>query len=147
MSSRIVHVALLWLIAFAVSAQTDVQQRFGDYNAHYSVFNSSFIDPDIAATYDITRGGNIALVNIAVTRVNAGGESLGLPGLINGRVQNLLGQSRDLEFKEIREGQATYYLASFPISNEDPQHFFINLRPEGASSTFELKFTRTLYTD
>ena len=147
MPSRLFSITLLWLVATTTWAQTNVQQRFGDYSVHYSVFNSSFLEPDIAAAYDLIRGGDIALVNIAVTRLNAGGESLGLPTLINGRVQNLLGQSRDLEFKEIREGQATYYLASFPISNEDPQHFFINLRPEGTSSTFELNFTRTLYTD
>lgn len=147
MRVKLISTLLLLLCALTANAQTDVQQRFGDFNVHYSVFNSSFIDPQIAALHGITRGDNIALVNIAVTRVAAGGESLGLPAEVNGRMQNLIMQSRDLEFMEIREGNATYYIASFRIDDEDPQHFFIDVRPQGTRLPFELEFTRTLYVD
>ena len=60
MPSRLFSITLLWLVATAAWSQTNVQQRFGDYSVHYSVFNSSFIEPDIAAAYGLTRGGNIA---------------------------------------------------------------------------------------
>lgn len=135
------------LFAENTVAQTDVQQRFGDYNLLYSVFNSSFIDPQIASLHGITRGDNIALVNISVTRVAAGEESLGLPAEISGRVQNLIQQSRELDFIEIREGPATYYIASFRIDDGDPQHFYIDVAPQGIRVPFELQFTRTLYVD
>lgn len=144
---KLITAFLLYLCAFTAAAQTDVSQRFGDYNLHYSVFNSSFIDPQIASLHSITRGDDIALVNIAVTRVDAGVESLGLPAEIEGRMQNLIMQSRNLDFIEIREGNATYYLAPFRIDDEDPQHFFINVRPQGSRLPFELEFTRTLYVD
>jgi Domain of unknown function (DUF4426) len=147
MISKAIWVLLALALASGVNAQTDVQQQFGNYNVNYSVFNSNFIDPEIAALHHITRGDNIALVNIAVTRANAGAESLGLPIQIDGRVQNLLMQSRPLEFSEIHEGQAYYYLASFRIDNEDPQHFFINVTPPGARTALAITFTRTLYTD
>ena len=139
--------ALLACHALGSLAQTDVQQRFGNYILHYSVFNSSFIDPQIADLHNITRGDNIALVNIAVTRATAGGESLGLAASVSGRMQNLIMQSRQLDFREISEGQATYYLAAFRIDNGDPQHFFITVQPEDSNTPLELEFTRTLYTD
>lgn len=147
MPMKTIAALILTLFATSATAQTDVQQRFGDYNVHYSVFNSSFVDPQIASLHGITRGDNIALVNIAVTRVSAGEESLGLPAEIQGRMQNLIMQSRSLEFIEIREGAATYYLAEFRIDDEDPQHFYIDVRPQGVNFPFELQFTRTLYVD
>jgi len=147
MPMKIIATLTLILIALSANAQTDVRQRFGDFNVHYSVFNSRFIDPQIASVHGLTRGDDIAMVNIAVTRVNAGEESLGLPAEVQGRLQNLIMQSRDLEFVEIREGGATYYLADFRIDDEDPQHFYIDIRPQGVTFPFKLEFTRTLYVD
>ncbi len=136
---------LLSLLAPGAFAQQDVAQDFGAYRVHYSVFNSGFIDPEIAGIYQLTRSDNIGLVNIALTQRTDQGESLGLPAQISGRIQNLLGQTRDLEFVEIREGDATYYLASFRISDQDPLHFFLSVTPSGSRAAFELRFTRTLY--
>ncbi len=122
-------------------------QKFGDYTVYYSVFNSNFLTADVASTYGITRGDNIALVNISLIRDTGSGASLGLSAKVTGRVQNLLAQSRELQFQEIDEGQATYYIAPMRIEDGDPQHFFIEVAAEGRTSPFSVRFTRTLYRD
>ena len=117
---------------------------YGENKVYYSAFNSSFVAPDIASLYDISRGKDKGLVNIAV--VPDGSES-GKTALISGTAMDILARQQSLEFTEIREGDAVYYLAPFEFENEDPLTFNINVRPGGASSTHSFSFQRTFYHD
>jgi|SaaInl5LU_22_DNA_1037371.scaffolds.fasta_scaffold22975_2 hypothetical protein len=138
------------LVLFAVMplrAQTDISKDFGGYRVYYSVFNSSFITPEVAALYGLTRGSNRAIVNISLIRTSPQGDSLGLPAQVSGSAQNLMQQSTSLDFREIDEGEATYYLASFLFDSEDPLHFNIEVNHDGTRVPYKLNFTRTLYSD
>ena len=135
------------LLIGSLSAQTDISQDFGEYRVYYSVFNSSFITPEVADLYGLTRGSNRAMVNISLVKTSEEGTSFGLPAQINGNAQNLLMQSTPLRFVEIDEGDATYYLASFTFDDQDPLHFTINVGHDGVRVPYQVKFTRTLYRD
>ncbi|MBT5332285.1 MAG: DUF4426 domain-containing protein [Porticoccaceae bacterium] len=140
--------ALACCLGFAPAhAQTDISKDFGDYRVYYSVFNSSFITPEIAALYGLTRGSNRALVNISLIRTSADGDSLGLPAQVSGTARNLIMQNTPLNFVEIDEGDVTYYLASFRFDDQDPLHFDIEVNHEDTRVPHKLSFTRTLYAD
>ena len=52
-------------------------QRFGDYELHYIVIPTTTLQPYIAARYDISRGKDKALCNLAVIDADGkGGESI-----------------------------------------------------------------------
>lgn len=136
--------ALLMGQAFA---QTDISKSFGDYKVYYSVFNSSFITPEIAGIYALTRAADQAIVNISLIRTSPEGDSLGLPAQISGQTRNLIMQTLPLRFIEIDEGDATYYLAAFSFEDQDPLHFTIEVSHEGTRLPYEVNFTRTLYRD
>jgi hypothetical protein len=140
-------IAIGCLFFASASAQNDISKDFGDYRVYYSIFNSSFITPEVADLYGLTRGANRALVNISLVKVSDEGNSLGLPAQVTGQAQNLLMQSIPLRFIEIDEGDATYYLASFTFEDQDPLHFTINVGHDGVRVPYEVKLTRTLYRD
>lgn len=135
------------LMVLPASASIASQQKFGDYTVHYSVFNSTFITPEVAKIYGLTRAGNRALVNISITREVDGKTSLGLPAKISGTATNLMQQQRTLEFKKISEGDATYYLADLRHTNEEVMNFVVELQVDSHSAPFKVSFTRNLHTD
>ena len=139
--------AFLILIAMLCGAGTQAQQSqiFGPYELHYSVVNSTFLAPEVAATYGIVRGNKRAILTLAVREEMApAGETLSM--LLQGRTWDLI-QNQNLEFLEIREGKAVYYIAQFKHINEEWRFFEMDFRPEGADETYTFKFKHQLYVD
>lgn len=141
------------LLAVTSHAQTgqakpvETSQQFGEYTVHFSVFNSTFVSPEVARIYGLTRGKNQALVNISLTRTVDGKTTLGLPANVSGTATNLIQQQRSLSFKTIDEGDATYYLASVRHTNEEVINFDIQVQQDGSAVPFTVRFTRTLHID
>ena len=63
---------------------------------------------------------------------------------IKGRTWDLI-QSQVLEFQEIREGQAIYYIAEFKFINEEWRFFEFDFAPEGSERSHRFKFRHQLY--
>jgi hypothetical protein len=144
---------LLSFVAITAQAQVDqpkeisTTQAFGDYTIHYNVFNSTDIPAKVAETYKLVRGKDRALVNISLTKTENGSTSLGLPAVVSGASKNLMQQQQPLKFIEIKEGDATYYLAPFVFTNEEILHFDIQVSTETGTKPMTFTFNRTLYTD
>lgn len=134
------------LLCLAVVAQAEQKQVFGDYEVHYSVLNSSFLAPEIASRYGITRGKDRVVVNIAVRKRLAGGETAAQSAVVVGKSSDLI-HSIELSFDEIDEGDAIYYLAELRINDEEARSFEIKIQPDPAYAPYTLKFTKTLYHD
>lgn len=150
---RVLLLILSALVSFNTVAQIDqtkiikTSETFGEYTVYYNVFNSTNIPPAIAETYKLVRGKDRALVNISVVKAENGKTSLGLPALVSGNTRNLMQQKQTLKFIEIREGDATYYLAPFVFNNEDVLHFDIQVKADADARPLAITFNRTLYTE
>lgn len=136
---------LIWLALLATPALAQQSETFGPYELYYSVVNTTFLEPKIAATYGITRGEKRAILNLAVREKLADG-SRARAMVLQGKTWDLI-QNQTLEFKEIREGEAIYYIAEFPFINEEWRFFEIDFRPAGAQESYTFKFKHQLYTD
>jgi hypothetical protein len=66
--------------------------------------------------------------------------------LLQGRTWDLI-QNQTLEFQEIREGEAVYYVAEFKFINEEWRFFQVDFRPEGSEQTHSFQFKHQLYID
>ncbi|MCE3251186.1 MAG: hypothetical protein K0Q67_196 [Cellvibrio sp.] len=143
----------LSLITITVQAQIDQPkeistiQKFGEYTVHYNVFHSTDIPAKVAEAYKLVRGKDRALVNISLTKTEKGTTSLGLPALVSGASKNLMQQQQSLKFLEIKEGDATYYLAPFVFNNEEVLHFDIQVSADANTKPMRFTFNRTLYTE
>lgn len=143
-------VGFFCLSAFAqIDQPKEIQtsQKFGAYTVHYNIFNSKTIPAQIAETYKLTRGRDIALINISLTKTENGATSLGIPAKITGKAANLMQQVKNIEFMEIKETDATYYLAQFRHTNEEDFKFEISVVPEGENKPLVVTFTRRLFTE
>ncbi|MGI9276058.1 MAG: DUF4426 domain-containing protein [Endozoicomonas sp.] len=122
-------------------------KRFGDYEVHFSAFNSTFVSPEIAGVYKLQRGPRNGIVNIAVRNVKGSEIGKATTATVEGESVNLLSQSSKLKFREVREGDAIYYLAGFRFSNEEMLKFTIRLKPNGEGRTESFEFRRQFYED
>ncbi len=133
----------LLLLALAHTAAAQQSEMFGPYELHYSVVNTTFLEPKVAAGYGITRGSKRAILNLAVREhLQEGSEARTMQ--LQGRTWDLI-QNQFLEFQEIREGPAIYYIAQFKFINEEWRFFEVDFRPEGADQTYTFKFKHQLY--
>jgi hypothetical protein len=139
----LVRITLVCLALLPGRALTQQTENFGPFELHYSVVNTTFLTPEIAGSYGITRGKNRAMLNLAV-RENLAEGSAARSMLLQGRTWDLM-QNQTLEFKEIREGEAVYYIAEFAFINEEWRFFEIDFRPAGAVQTYTFKLKHQLY--
>lgn len=133
----------LFLLSLCLSLPAAAERKYsiGELDIHYSVFNSSFLQPDTAAATGLIRSRGQGVVNIAV--LNAGKPSA---ATVSGTVRNLLGQETTLNFRQIREGEAIYSLAQFPLSSREVLKFSISVQqPGGAAQTFS--FNQEVFPD
>lgn len=119
--------------------------RFGDYEVHYSAFNSSFIAPEIAERYSLERSGNYGIVNVAVRNVKDSDSGKAITAQVTGSRQNLLSQKSGLKFQEIQEAGAVYYLAGFRFPGDELLKFSINVTPTGSARTETIQFEQKFY--
>ena len=135
----------LALTLTALQGQAQQSERFGPYELFYSVVNTTFLEPEVAASYGITRGKKRAILNLAVREHVADGTEPREVRL-QGRTWDLI-QNQFLEFQEVREGPAIYYIAEFRFINEEWRFFEVDFRPSGGNETYTFKFKHQLYVD
>ena len=134
-------VSLVFCLLLALPAVAERKQTFGELDVHYSTFNSSFLQPDIAAAVGLTRSKTIGVLNIAVLK-----DGKGQPAKVSGSVKNLLGQTSPLQFKQVLESGAVYYLAEFPLRQREVLTFSIQVQV-GDSAPNTLTFNQEVFPD
>lgn len=145
------HIRLLLplfaLLMLAVPASAQQSEMFGPYELHYSVVNTTFLAPEVASAYGIVRARDRAILNLALREHLDDGTTVGRPMQLQGRTWDLIQKGHPLEFTEVREGEAIYYLADFKFINEDWRFFEVIFRPEGADETYTFELKQQLYQD
>ncbi len=147
-ASAFMALVILALATLAPAAQAEQKQVFGDYEIHYNVFNSSFLQPEVAAQYDINRSRAIGVVNIAVLKRNPDGQlPTPIAAFLEGEVTNQVQQMNRLAFRRVSEGQAVYYLADFHFSENDPLVFTVRVLADPNQPPLALRFSKVLFAD
>jgi hypothetical protein len=135
--------ALLAMLA-ALPAQAERSVRSGDIVVHFNAMPSTQLTADVARQYGITRSSTRALVNISV-REGAPGADRALRASVRLVATNLNGQRQDLRAREVREGDAVYYLAEAKIMGQDTLDFELEVTPEGATAPIRASFRQEFF--
>ena len=137
------------LSLMSVGANAEQKLVFGEYEVHYMGLSSSFLSPEVAKLYDIPRSGSLGFLNIAVLQKSVGGQvPAAVDAELKGSIRNLIGQSRELEFRRIREGQAIYYISTFRFDDGDMYNIDLDIVPSNAKQkNFDVKFSQRFYTE
>ncbi|MGO2498230.1 MAG: DUF4426 domain-containing protein [Vibrio litoralis] len=138
--------ALVSLITFvSIPSFAGQFKTIKNSEVHYSAFNSAMLTPEVATQYKLKRNGYSAILNISVLDTS----KLGKPAVdakVTGSSKNLIGQTKQLNFKQVKEGEAIYYLAEFPITNEEQLTFNINV-DAGNTGSGPISFTQKFYVE
>lgn len=136
---------LAWLLA--VGAQAQQYERVGNYQIHYSAINTSFLTPEVAAAYDIQRSQVMALLNVSVLEEQEDGTTRPANAWVSGRVGNLAGQTQNLAFRTVRDGEAIYHLATFRIQEDEPMRFELEVGYDRNADPARVGFMQRFYID
>ena len=142
---RFIACSILFLCSSTLVAEQVIKQD--NYLVHYSAFPSTALSAKVVSTYGFKRSNYIALLNITPQKVEEG-VTLGVKSEVTGKVQNLIGNSQKLDFKEIIEGDVVYYIAEFTFSNEEHFRFMIDIKAlDGSDQHITLRFEQKFYRD
>ena len=133
---------ILLLVLLPGLARSEQSIHFGPLEVHYVLLASTFLEPEIAARYNIVRARDRGLVNLTVLSETGAPRSAQLRGVLT----NLLGQRIELSFDELRDGPAIYYIASFRYTDAELLRFEIDVAtPDEGGGTLRLE--QKLYWD
>ena len=154
-------VSLLALLLSSALAAADINppeietsKKFGRYVVFYNVFPSTDLQADIAARYNIDRADDQMVVNVSL-REAASEHVLPQPATITASYSDLM-TAKPLEFREIREAGAIYYVAQLRVHNRQLLRFDISVQPLRETATSDnapvsaplaLSFTRRFELD
>ncbi|KAA0986414.1 DUF4426 domain-containing protein [Pseudomonas sp. ANT_J28] len=99
------------------------KETFGDVTVHYNTFNSTFLTLDIAKAAGLTRSKNQGVINVSVLK-----DGKPLTAEVSGSVKDLTSQTVPLKFKQITEQGAIYYIAQFPVDQQEVRTFDIKVQ-------------------
>lgn len=135
-----------WLIftvlaAFSFAANAEQKISKGNWDIHYIAFNSTFLQPDIAKSYNIVRSKYNGVINISV--LNTDKDNAAQRVHIKATAKNLIGQNKTIKFKQITEGKSIYYIAQISYSDRETFRFEVTVTQGNRSET--IKFQQEFY--
>lgn len=116
----------------------------GDITVHYSVVPTTSLTPDIARQYGITRSSSRALVNVAVRQGKPGADKA-VPSRVSVGATNLNGQRQQLMMREVKEGEAIYYLGEARVSGQETLNFEVEVRIAGRAEPIRAVFRQEFF--
>lgn len=138
-------IVLMLTALLALPASAGQFKTIKDIEAHYSAFNSTFLTPQVARSYQLKRNGYMAILNISLLDKSQVGKPA-TRAQVSGSAKNLIGQMRELNFREVKQGDAIYYLAQFAISDQEQLSFNIDINA-GNKGSGTLKFSQKFYVE
>ncbi|GAA5131608.1 DUF4426 domain-containing protein [Thalassotalea piscium] len=132
----------VWLVSFQTVAEN--MKKLGSMNVHYIAIDATFLTPEVAKAYNIVRSRYNGLVNISVMDNTIEGNPAKTVR-ITGTAKNLAGQSKTLEFTEVKEGDAIYYLGQVSYRNDETINFDLTITD--GKETHTLSFSQKFYVD
>jgi hypothetical protein len=132
--AKITGCLAIFLLATEV---TGGEEKFGDVIVHFASVPSLLIPADVAEAHGIVRSRNRIVTNVAVH--HHGGA---VAASVNGLATNLLHQQIQLEFAEVREGKAIYYVASNVIAQSERLSIELYVTPQPTGEALVVRYHR-----
>ena len=134
--------ASLVLGLFLSPVHAEQKKVLGPWDVHYIAFDSTMIDAKIAQSYQLQRSKYQAVLNISVLKSS---DQKAQQVRISGTATDLTQKQIELNFREVKEGDAIYYLAQVPV--HDQKHLNFKLDIWQGTENQKLEFSQVFYID
>jgi hypothetical protein len=126
---------------------TESSRDFGDYVVYFNALNTEQLTPEIARQYEIVRSKSRALLNVSIHRKQGSGASSAVTGAVSASAINLNGQLKPMTLREIREGEAIYYIGELAITDAEIVIYTVDVMPINEPSRFTVRFKKQFFVD
>jgi hypothetical protein len=145
-SNRITALLTAVMLLSPLTLTAENSKEFGQYVIHYNALATDVLPPEVARQYHIARSRNRGMINITVLKKILGSPGQPVHAQVTVTARNLVGQSRTINTREIRDGNAIYYIGEFGVANEETLKFDVSARPQGSQEYVEAQFSQDFYT-
>ncbi len=136
--------AALLALAAALPAAGAGFLRSGDLRVHFNALPTTELTPEVARQYGVTRSANRALVNVSLRRGEPGAD-VAVAADVTVSATNLAGQRQDVRMREVRDGDALYYLGEARVSGQDTLSFDLTVVVEGEAKQMRATFRQEFF--
>lgn len=118
----------------------------GDYIVHYNAITTDQLQPEAARAYGLSRSKSQVLLNVVLRKKGADSGTVSTSGKVSAKANNLTGQLKNLEMREINDGNVVYFIGQTSIADGENLTFKIEALPEGETETINVTFQQQFYT-
>jgi hypothetical protein len=133
------------LLPFAAGA--DNSTSIPGYVIHHNAFTTDALTPDVARRLNLQRSTNRGMLNVSIIKVIPGTIGKSVSGEVTATATNLTGQLRTIPMREVKDGDAVYYLGDFRVTDGETLNFEISVKPSGEEEMYSAKLSQQFYTD
>ncbi len=130
-----------------VLPSTETFKDFGNHIVHFSALNTDQLAPEIAQEYGIVRSKNRAMLTVSIHAKQESGLAAPVSASISASAVNLTGQLKRMPLREIKEGEAIYYVGALAINNGETLVYTIDATPANTDTPLRLRFKRQFFTE
>lgn len=128
-------------LAWPLGAGAERSQQFGQLEVHYNAIPTTLLQPEVASAYGLMRSSNRGLLTLSILRDGAT-----IPAsTVRATAETLGNVLREISLQEIREGNAVYYVGSFPVARAEVLRFEVH--GAAAGTGFDLNFRQSFFAD
>ena len=124
---------------------TETSKDFGDYVLHFNALSTDQLSAEVARQYNIARSQNRGMLNVSILRKQEGSVGIPVSGSVSASAVNLTGQLKTVTLREIREGEAVYYIGEVAVANAETLIFTIDVTPMNESSRFTVRYKKQFF--
>lgn len=133
---------LLALLLLMPAAHADRFEQHDDLEIHFNAMPTTRLSPEISEARGIPRSRLQGMVLISVLR---DGESV--PARLRGHVVDDAGDERDIQFREVREGDFVNTIGTFRINDLERLRFELEVRPRDGDARYPIRFSERFHVD
>ncbi|MEO8445737.1 MAG: DUF4426 domain-containing protein [Gammaproteobacteria bacterium] len=126
---------------------TSSSRDFGSYVLYFNAILTDSLTPEVARSYNIVRSPNRALVNISILKKAEGTTDVPVAGTVTAQAVNLNGQFKDLSLREVREGEAIYYIGDVAVTGDETLLITVDATPANETTPLSVRFQRQFVAD
>ena len=140
--SAAIAIALLALTLSAPNAwsRAYVTETVEGYTIRCSTIRSTELPEEVLVRYAVEADEAIGVLSCVVQEKEADGIFRNARADVTATVTNLVGMVQGSPMREVLEGDAVTYIATYPIPNDNPLTFELVIRPDGAPVPLSIEF-------
>lgn len=136
----------LALALFGTAALAENATKVDGYTIHHNALTTDILTPEIARAYRIPRSRNRGMLNVSVIKNEEGAPGKAVAADVRAFSTNFMGQITPIRLREIREGDAIYYIGDFLVRHGETLNFTMEVRPAGETTFYTAKMSQEFFT-